>query len=283
MSTRSLSEVVPSHRGRAPRSLGDGRAVVALLVLAALLLLVLLGPLTHDPTAQDGGGRLLPPSTGHPFGTDELRRDVFARVAVGLRTSLFLSVGAVVAGAAAGIASGMLAGYVGGFVEAVVMRVIDAWLAFPGLLAAIAVLTIVGPGSAGVGVALALFMIPVFARIARAQTLAEREKDYVRAAVALGASPQRVVARHIAINAAPALMTQFALALTAAIRIEAGLSFLGLGSRPPNPSLGGMVSSAQPYLRDAPTYLLFPAVTLGLLLLALTLLADAVGDRIGRR
>lgn len=271
------------RRTRSTAWLRERRLLLAAMLLFCLCLLMVAGPSMHDPVAQDATARLLTPSADHPFGTDELRRDILSRVAVGLRMSLTLSFGAVLAGATLGTVSGMVAGYAGGFIESVIMRIVDAWLAFPGLLAAIAVLTIVGPGALGVGVALALFVVPVFARMARAQTMAEREKDYVRAAVAIGASPQRVVARHIAINAAPALMTQLALALTAAIRIEAGLSFLGLGTRPPSPSLGGMISSAQPYLRDAPSYLLFPALVLGLLLYALTLLADSIGDRLNGR
>lgn len=246
------------RRGRWRVLLADRRGLIATLVLAALLLFAVIGPLTHDPIAQDAPRRLLSPSLDQPFGTDELRRDTLARTAVGLRTSIALSLGAVSVGALVGAVAGMTAGYAGGWVDSLIMRVIDAWLAFPGLLAAIAVLTIVGPGATGVGIALALFIVPSFTRIARAQTLAERPKEYIEAAIAIGATPVRVVSRHIAVNAAPALLTQFALALTAAIRIEAGLSFLGLGSRPPAPSLGGMISSAQPFLRETPCTSSFP-------------------------
>lgn len=272
---------VSFSRRRATRGLvmGDPRARFAIVILGVLVALALAAPLLFgDPVAQGASARLLPPSLDHPFGTDELRRDILARTFFGLRTSLAATMLSVTAGAAAGISLGFVAGYGGAKVDALIMRFIDAWLAFPGLLAAIAILTILGPGMVNVGLALMLFAIPGFTRLARAQMLTERSRDYVTAARTIGASPVRIIARHIAINALPPLITQLALALTASVLIAAALSYLGLGERPPAPSLGGLINAARPYLREAWWYLAFPSAVLGLLLLSLTLLADVASD-----
>lgn len=234
----------------------------------------------HDPIAQDASRRLLPPSWDHPFGTDELRRDLFARTLFGLRTSLALSVLSVVAGAAVGITAGFCAGYARGWVESIVMRIIDALLAFPGLLTVLAIVTILGRGSQNVGIAIAIFTIPGFVRLSRAQMLAERNKDYVVAARVLGATPQRIIFRHIALNALPPLLTQVALATAGGVLLVASLSFLGLGERPPAPSLGGLINASKTQLQDAWWYPLFPGAVLALLLLSLNLLADAVNEAI---
>lgn len=273
--------------GRSPRSVlrrlwqADSRARIGLLVLAVLLALALAAPAMHDPTAQDAKARLLPPSWEHPFGTDEIRRDIFSRTFNGLRSSIQVSVLAVLLGAGAGIFAGFAVGYVGHTFDVVLMRVVDAWLAFPGLLAAIAVLTVIGPGMRGVSIALLLFNMPAFIRMARAQALAERDRDYVLAARSLGAPPIRIVVRHIAINAMPPLLTQLSIALAAAILIAAALSFLGMGERPPAPSLGGMINAARPHLGDAWWYVAFPSGVLSLFLLSLTMLSDAINDHLG--
>lgn len=265
------------------RILGNPQGLFGVAGLALLLVAAAGAGLVaaHDPAAQDAARRLLPPSAAHPFGVDELRRDVFARTLFGLRTSLLASFPGVAAGAALGAALGFLAGYAGGWAEAVVMRCIDAMLALPGLLTAIAVLTVLGPGSGSVGVAIALFNVPVFARLARGQMLAERGKEYVRAAEAAGAGPARIVFVHIARNAAPPLLTQAAMSAVAAVMLAAALSFLGLGERPPEPSLGGLINASRPYLRTAWWYPLFPGLTLAVLLVSLNLLADAIAEATG--
>ncbi len=284
-----------SLRSPAPRAKGPPRFATLRRILAnpqgligagglALLVLLALGAelvAAHDPAAQDAGRRLLSPSVAHPFGVDELRRDLLARTLFGLRISLLASFPAVAAGALAGTALGFVAGYAGGWVEAVVMRCVDAMLAMPGLLSAIAVLTVLGPGSISVGVAIALFNVPLFTRLARGQMLAERGKEYVRAAEATGAGPARIIFIHIARNAAPPLLTQVAMSAVAAVMLAAALSFLGLGERPPEPSLGGLINASRPYLRTAWWYPLFPGLTLAVLLVSLNLLADAIAEATG--
>ncbi|MHB8576472.1 MAG: ABC transporter permease [Dehalococcoidia bacterium] len=262
------------------RTLRNPQGVVGLLGLALLILAAVgAGVLTrHSPNAQDATRRFLSPSSTHLFGTDELRRDLFSRTLYGLRTSLLVSLAAVSVGAAAGIAIGFMAAYAGGLSETLVLRVVDALLAFPGLLAALAIVTLFGPGVRSVGFAIAFFNIPSFVRLSRAQMLGEKAKEYVRAAQAVGAGPFRIIFRHIALNALPPLLTQVSLAMAAAVLLEAALSFLGLGQRPPDPSLGGLINSSKTYLRSAWWYTLFPGATLALLLLSLNLLADAVNE-----
>ena len=232
----------------------------------------------HDPIAQDAAGRFLSPSTEHWFGTDELRRDLFARTLFGLRTSFAVSLISVAIGTGIGVTIGFLAGFIGGWAETAAMRFVDALLAFPGLLAALAILTILGPGVRNIGIAIAFFTIPAFARLSRAQMLAEKNKDYVLASQALGASPQRIIFRHVAINAFPPLLTQMALLMAVAVLITAALSFLGLGDQPPTPSLGGLLNTSRQYLREAWWYAVFPGVAFALLLFCLNLLSDAINE-----
>jgi peptide/nickel transport system permease protein len=232
-------------------------AISGLLLLAALALGA--GLLTrYGATSQSypGAARFLAPSLDHPFGTDELRRDLFARTLFGLRSSLIISFSAVSVGATIGISAGFVAGYAGGWTERIMMRVVDSLLAFPGLLAAMAILTILGPGTRNVGIAVAFFNIPAFCRLSRAQMLSEKNKDYVFASHALGAGPVRIIFGHIARTALPPL----------------------LGDKPPTPSLGGLLNSSKSNLRDAWWYAVCPGATLAFLLLCLNFMADAVNE-----
>ena len=256
------------------------QGAIALVVLVLLIVGAVGAPVIalHDPIAQDAAGRFLSPSTEHWFGTDELRRDLFARTLFGLRASFAVSLISVVIGTGIGVSIGFLAGFIGGLAETAAMRLVDALLAFPGLLAALAILTILGPGIRNIGIAIAFFTIPAFARLSRAQMLAEKNKDYVLASQALGASPQRIIFRHIAINAFPPLLTQMALLMAVAVLITAALSFLGLGDTPPTPSLGGLLNTSRQYLREAWWYAFFPGVTFAMLLFCLNLLSDAINE-----
>lgn len=268
--------------GSLDRLIRNPQGLFGLIVLVGLVLAAVFAPLIawHDPIAQNAEGRFLAPSLDHPFGTDELRRDLFARTLFGLRVSLGLSLIAVAIGASIGIALGFLSGYAGGWVDAVVMRTVDALLAFPGLLAALAIVTILGPGVRNIAIAIAFFSIPSFARLSRAQMLAERNRDYVLSAETLGAGALRIVFRHIAPNAIAPLLTQVALFMASAVILSASLSFLGLGESAPTPSLGGLINSAKSNVQTAWWYAAFPGAVLALLLLSLNLLADAINDAI---
>ena len=234
----------------------------------------------HDPIAQDASARLLSPSWNHPFGTDELRRDLFSRNLHGLKTALALSFVSVLTSAVIGTVAGFTVGYVRGWADSVVMRLVDALLAFPGLLIAFAILTILGEGLENIGIAIVVFAIPGFTRLARAQMLGERNKDYVLAAQVLGASTPRIIFRHIVINALPPLLVQVALAIASGVLIVAALGYFGLGIEADTPSLGGLVNDSRPYLQRAWWYPVFPGAILAFLLLCLNLLADAINAAI---
>jgi ABC-type dipeptide/oligopeptide/nickel transport system permease subunit len=268
--------------GSLDRLIRNPQGLVGLTILLVLVGAAVLAPWItwHDPNVQDASGRFLSPSWEHPFGTDELRRDLYARTVFGLRVSLAISLVAVSCGAFLGIVLGFLSGYISGWVDAFVMRAVDALLAFPGLLAALAIVTILGPGVRNVGIAIAFFSVPSFARLSRAQMLAERNRDYVLAAEALGAGVVRVVFGHIARNAVAPLLTQVALFMASAVILSASLSFLGLGESPPTASLGGLVNSSKSNLQTAWWYAAFPGATLAALLLSLNLLADAINEAI---
>ena len=268
--------------GSLDRLVRNPQGLLGLVILAVLIGAAVFAPLLtwHEPNIQDASGRFLPPSWEHPFGTDELRRDLYSRTLFGLRVSLALSLASVTIGATIGIMFGFSAGYVGGWVDAIMMRLIDALLAFPGLLSALAIVTILGPSIRNVAIAIAFFSVPSFARLSRAQMLAERNRDYVASAQALGAGPVRIVFRHIAPNAIAPLLTQVALFMASAVSVSAALSFLGLGERAPDASLGGLINTAKSNLQNAWWYPTFPGLALALLLLSLNLLADAVNDAI---
>ena len=264
------------------RLLRNPQGAVAVVGLLIILVAAVGAPLIawHDPIDQDASARLLSPSWNHPFGTDELRRDLFSRNLHGLRTALVLSILAVLTGAAIGTIAGFTVGYVRGWADSAVMRLVDAMLAFPGLLFAFAALTILGEGLENIGIAIAVFNIPGFTRLSRAQMLGERNKDYVLAAQVVGASTPRVIFRHIVINAIPPLLVQVALAIAGGVLVVAALGYFGLGLEADTPSLGGLVNDSRPYLQRAWWYPVFPGVILAFLLLCLNLFADAINAAI---
>jgi len=279
-----LAEIKPA-RGQSwaettvRRVLKNPQGVIALIGLTVLVVVAVLAPfIATEPNAQAASGRLLPPSREHIFGVDEFRRDLFSRVVYGLRISLVMAIGAVSIGAVIGSALGFMAGYMGRWVDAVAMRFVDTMLAFPGLLIALAIITVLGASIVNVGIAIVIFVTPQFMRLSRGQMLAEKHREYVIAARSLGASTPRIVFRHAALNAFPPLLTNATLAMASAVLLEASLSFLGLGQQPPDPSLGNLINGARSWMREAWWYMLIPAGTLTFLLLCLTLLSDAVNE-----
>jgi ABC-type dipeptide/oligopeptide/nickel transport system permease subunit len=225
---------------------------------------------------------LQPPSPAHWFGTDELGRDQFSRVLYGLRASITVGVMSVLLSMAIGVPLGLLAGFYGGL-DPLVSRLTDTLLAFPFLILAVGLATIIGPSLNTATVAIAIAQIPAVVRVARGETLRLRGMDYVAAAVAGGAGDAVILRRHILPNATSALIVQATVSVPAAIIGEAVLSFLGLGVRPPTPSLGVMLASAQPLFRDAPWMAVFPGVAIVLLTLALNLLGDGMRDALDPR
>ncbi len=261
------------------RVVRERRGQVAVLILVLLALGAIFAPVLtpYHYAEQIRGARLESPSWSNPLGTDHLNRDQLTRVLVGLRISLLVSASAVAIGAPVGVAIGYVAGYFGGWVESVLMRLIDTMLAFPGLLTAIAVLAILGTGLREIAITLGIGAVPVFARLSRGQMLQEKERDYTLAARALGASPLRIVVRHIAINTLPPLLVQAALVMAFAVIAEATLNFLGLGASPPIPTIGILLSDARQWLTSgAWWYILFPTLVLSLILISLNFMADAI-------
>ena len=264
------------------RVLHNRRGQVGLFVILVLVLVGVAAPLIapYDPLAQLRGAQLLAPSWSHPFGTDELGRDLFSRTLYGVRTSLLLGFVAVAIGGALGTVVGLISGYYEGVLDIVLMRFIDGLLAFPGILLGIAVIAAFGASSRNIAIVIAVFNLPIFARLARGAVLAEKQREYVSAARVLGATDGRVLFKHLLINVTSPLIVQGALAIAFAVLLEAGLEFLGLGARPPAPSLGSLLSNGQAFLSTSPWYALLPGLVLALLLVALNFFADAVNEAI---
>lgn len=254
---------------------------MGLIILVCLLALALLAPwiASVSPASIDLSHRLSSPSAAHWFGTDELGRDIFARVAYGARLSLGIAVMVVACSLSAGIVFGGLAGYCGGFVDiAINTFLMNAFMAMPGILLAIAFVAFLGPGMLNLVLALSVGGWVGYARLVRAQVLAVREREFVEAARALGAGHLRIFLRHILPNILQPLIVQSAIGMAGAVLAEATLSFLGLGVPPPTPSWGSMLDEARSHLFDAPHLVVFPALAVMLCVLCFNFLGDALRD-----
>jgi peptide/nickel transport system permease protein len=253
---------------------------VGLSILALFLLAALLAPILapYDPIENHRGDELARPSSIYPMGTDELGRDIWSRILYGSRITLQVGVLAVLLASLIGVMSGMVAGFVGGPIDSAIMRFWDMIQSFPAILVGVAVVAVLGPGALQSAVALAVINFPRFARLARACVLVEKGKEYVVAARAAGAGTQRIVLVHILPNAISPLLVQFAMAMVFAVLLEASLSFLGLGTQPPQPSWGAMLRASRRYLREAPWYGIAPGLIISILMLGLNFLSDAVRD-----
>jgi peptide/nickel transport system permease protein len=254
-------------------------------LLAALLAVAALAPLIapYNPTEQNLGQDLAPSSRDHPLGTDKLGRDVFSRIVYGSRISLAVGATTVTVSLAIGLWVGAVCGFFGGRTDQLLMRLVDILMAFPGILLAIAFTAVLGPGLHHVVIALALIGWTGYARLARGEILSLREKDFVRAAVALGGSPVRVIARHIVPNLLPTLLIQATFGMAAAIIAEGSLSFLGLGAEPPTPSWGAMLNEGRQFILVAPHLTAYPGLAITITVLALNLAGDGLRDRLEKR
>lgn len=255
-----------------------GLALGALLAALGIgLVLVGLLWLPADPNAL-GRQPFAPPSLAHPMGTDWFGRDVLARVMAGGRASVAVAAGAVAVGGLVGTVLGGLAGYAGGVLGELAMRVSDFLLAFPAVLLALLLAAVLGPGLLGVTLAIALFQIPFFARLAHAGVLSLREREFVVAAKAVGVGSARLLLRHMLPNLASPLLVQATVSLAGALLAEASLGYLGLGVQPPQPAWGRMLREAQTYLARSPWPAVFPGLVLGLTVLGLNILGDGLRD-----
>lgn len=265
---------------RNPRILIGGGLVLFLVAVA--IFAPLLAP--YDPIAVNGAVSLEPPSGSHLFGTDDVGRDVLSRVIFGSRVSLSVGLIAVGIGAVIGISLGMAAGYVGGVFDLVSMRLIDALLAFPALLLAIAITAALGPDLRNAMIAIGIVAIPGFTRLSRGQVLATRNREYIEAARTIGCSDVRIVARHIFPNITNPLIVQATLAIAGAMLAEAALSFLGLGAQPPTPTWGADVYYSQRYLSNLKWWMsIGPGIGIFLAVFSFNFFGDALRDALDPR
>ncbi len=255
-------------------------AVISLAFILVILFMGILAPyiVPYDAATPDYTALLQGPSPEHWWGTDEFGRDVFSRLMVGTRLSVFTALAAVTIGTVIGAVLGLLAGYYGGIIESVVMRGADILFAFPDILLAIAVVAIIGPGVINVVIAVAVFTVPSVARLARSATLTEKEALYVEVARSLGCRDRRILWVHIFPGAVQSLIVNFTMRIGTAILAAASLSFLGFGANVTEPEWGAMLSQGRNYLVTAPHIVLFPGILIFLTVLAFNLLGDGLRD-----
>ena len=255
-------------------------ALVALAFLTLLVAVAILAPLVapFDPAAPDYENVLAGPSALHWAGTDAYGRDIFSRIVWGSRISLTVGFLSVSLGALAGVSLGIIAGYRGGWVDSAVMRLCDLLLAFPGILLAIAVIAILGPGITNVIYAVAVFSVPVFARLARGTTLQLKRAVYVDAARAIGVKDGVIMLRHILPGTLPNVIVYFSMRVGTSILTAAALSFIGLGAQPPSPEWGAMLADGRSYMGVADHLTLFPGLAIFLTVLGFNLLGDGLRD-----
>jgi peptide/nickel transport system permease protein len=267
-------------RGGVLRSRGAPLAAAGALIVAAYVLLAAGAPVLApaDPFQMAPQTLLAPPSRAHPCGTDQFGRDVLSRLLYGARISLGVAFASTAFALGAGGTAGMLAGYAGGALDHVLMRAMDVIFAFPAVLLALAIMAVAGTTVGTVVVAIGIVYTPQFARVSRAGVLAVRGLEYVEAAGALGATPARVLVRHVLPNITAPLTVQTSLTLSLAILTESALSFLGLGTQPPTPSWGNMLAEARRVMVTAPWTAVAPGAAIALVVLGFNLLGDGLRD-----
>jgi peptide/nickel transport system permease protein len=260
-------------------------ALVGLAVVVFFVAVALAAPLVApvDPLATDWRAVRKPPSALHLFGTDELGRDVLARLIWGARASLMAGLVSVSIAVTVAVPLGLVSGYLGGAVDALLMRVVDAMLAIPFLILSIALAAFLGPSLTNAMIAIGVVQTPIFTRLTRGQTLAVKHEDYIEAARAVGNSHRRILLRHILPNILAPILVQATLAIAAAIIAEASLSFLGLGQQPPAPSWGSMLNTASHFLSQAPWMALWPGLAIFSLVLSFNMLGDGLRDALDPR
>ena len=261
------------------RRLKQNPYLLAGLIITGILLLGIVISffwMPYDPTKMDSSARNLSVSLSHLMGTDKFGRDIFSRVLYGSRITLLIAMGTVAIGVVAGIIIGAVCGYFGGMLDEVLMRVIDALFAFPSILLALVFVSLLGPGTWQVVIALGVAFVPSFARIVRAEYLRCRKTDYIRNAKLQGVPVLRILFVHILPNVKGVLLSSVMIGFNNAVLAEASLSFLGIGSQPPYSSLGQILSDAQSYLFLQPTYVICPGVVIILMVLGFSFLGEGI-------
>ncbi len=255
-------------------------AVFGLIIVAALILVALFAPWlsSHSPVGQNLQLRLQPPGATHWFGTDELGRDIYSRIAYGARTTLYIVGLVVIIVGPVGLLVGTISGYFGGWIDAILMRITDVFLAFPRLILALAFVAALGPGIGNAIIAIAITAWPPYARVARAETITIRNSEFVDAARLQGASPLRIVVRQIIPLCLSSVLVRLTLDMAGIILTAAGLGFLGLGAQPPLPEWGAMISTGRQYILDQWWVATFPGLAIFIVSLGFNLLGDGLRD-----
>ena len=260
-------------------------AMIGLALLCFIIIMSFLSPyiLKHDYAAVNVRKQFAPPSREHLFGNDELGRDIMSRVFYGARYTLSIGVGAVFIASTLGIIVGSLAGFFGGKLDVVLMRVLDVLQTFPGLVSAIAIATVMGPGIGGCIVAIGISFMPMFGRLTRANILKIRDSEFIEAAVLVNCSTRRIITKQLLPNAISPLIVQMSLSIAQAGLTASTLSFLGLGVRAPTPEWGSMIATARGFIRDSPHMVFVPGLFIMITVLSLNMLGDAIRDALDPR
>jgi len=279
-SSSSDSEISPlTSRQRVWRQFKRSRlAVPGASVVLFFILVALLAPVLapYDPSKNDLFRTLLTPNAEHLLGTDELGRDILSRIIYGARLSLLEGLFSVLLAMIIGVPLGVVSGYVGGRTDTIIMRLVDILLAFPGVLLAVVIISILGPSLVNAMIAVGIYTVPMFARLARGSTLAVKEEPYIEACRSVGMGDFRILYRHIFPNISSHLFVLATLRVAIAILTASSLSFLGLGAQPPSPEWGAMLSNGRNYILIAPHLVLFPGLAIILLVLGLNLFQDGL-------
>ena len=267
------------------RLVSQPQGVVGGMLLAVLAVAITFGPMLapYDPESFHPSSRLTGPGEAFWLGTDHFGRDIFSRILWGARTTVLLSLLATAIGAAAGSALGILSGYVGGWVDELLMRIVDAMMAIPSLLFALLIITVLGPGGVNAVIAIGIAFAPGIARVARSVTLSIRTSDYVAAAVARGESAGWIMAREVLPNVIAPVIVEATIRVAFAIMLLATLSFLGLGSQPPAPEWGLMISEARGFMFRSAWTILWPGLAIATVAVTFNLLGDALRDALNPR
>ncbi|MBA3438619.1 MAG: ABC transporter permease subunit [Pyrinomonadaceae bacterium] len=263
----------------------DRAAVVGLVIIALLAVLALAAPIIapHDPAAQHLHERLAAPNLTFPLGTDNLGRCLLSRLLYGARVSLTAATTASVLVLLIGVSVGAIAGYAGGWVDMAIMRLVDLLLAFPLLVLALAITGFIGVGMGSVLVGVMSVWWASYARIVRGLVLSLRERPFVEAARAIGASPARIIIRHLLPNVIPPIIVLATLEMGSLLLVISGLNFLGLGVQPPTPEWGAMLNDGRPFLRSAPQLMIYPGLAISLAVMGFNLLGDGLRDKLDPR
>ncbi len=252
--------------------------ILGLSIVCFVVIFVILGAIRtpYDPNEMNTQLKNAPPSSLHLFGTDNFGRDILSRVMVGSKTTFFVALFTVLIGGGIGTIIGAITGYYGGLLDEILMRINDGLASFPSILLALIIVSIVGPGTYNIIIALGILFIPSYARVIRSEFITIKEKDFVKNARLMGANDFRIMFVHILPNTKPILMSSLSIGFNNAVLAESSLSYLNLGVQPPDASLGRMLSEAQPYIFTAPWYVIFPGIMIILTILGFSLLNDSI-------